>query len=59
MYVSNSESPFAFIDTTIDLVEIPEFESTACKGVGAYIVNRVQNVNFDGKESINIDGQVS
>ncbi|MCH8518722.1 PKD domain-containing protein [Candidatus Gracilibacteria bacterium] len=56
VFVANSESPLAFIDTSVGGVELPEFIDSACGGAGAYRVDRVSTIRFDGKESINIDG---
>ena len=56
VYVSDSDSPLAFIDTTVAWTEIPDFDQDACDGNGAFIVDRVRPVRFDASESINIDG---
>lgn len=59
VFVANSESPLAFIDTSIWGVVIPEFVEWACEWAGAYRVDRVSTIRFDAKESINIDGNTN
>ena len=56
VFVANSDSPLAFVDVSMDWVEIPEFDAGACDGVGAYTVDRVNNLQFDAWESIDVDG---
>ena len=56
VFVANSDSPLAFINTSISGVETPEFDANACDWAGAYTVDRVSTIRFDGEESINVDG---
>jgi PKD repeat protein len=59
VYVSESDKPLAFIDIFLGGLEKPEYNSAACSGEGWYIIDRVSTIQFDGGESINIDGQSS
>ena len=56
VFIADSDSPLAVIDASINGVEIPQFDSSACNWEGAYIVDRVSTIRFDARESINIDG---
>ena len=55
VFVADSDSPLAVIDTSIAGVEIPAFDSSACNWVWAYTVYRINSMRFDAWESINID----
>lgn len=55
VYVSDSDSPFAFIDITKGNKEIPKYDESACDWVGAYIIDRVSSVKFSAASSINVD----
>lgn len=59
VYVSESDKPLAYIDVSLGWLEKPEYDSAACEGVWAYIVDRVNTLKLDGSESINIDGEAS
>lgn len=59
VYVSESDEPLALITTSMWWLEIPQYDETACEGVGAYLVDRVTTVKFDGSESIDIDWETS
>lgn len=59
VYVSESDQPLALIDISAGGLEIPEFDAGACEWVGAYLVDRVTAVKFDGGESINVDGETT
>jgi hypothetical protein len=59
VYVSESDKPLAFIDVSLGGVEKPEYSADACEGVGGYIVDRVNTLNINGNESINVDGESS
>ena len=47
------------MDISLGGLEKPEYNSAACSGEGWYIIDRVNTIQFDGGESINIDGQSS
>ncbi len=56
IYVWNSEIPLAMLETSIVSKEWElTYKEDGCEWKWAYIVNRVDVVKFDGKESINID----
>lgn len=57
VFVSDSNSPYALITPKWNDGENLIFDPQACAGKGAYIASRIDNINFDGNESINIDGQ--
>jgi PKD repeat protein len=59
IYVSESDTPLAFIDLSLGGLEKPEYDNAACEGDGWYIIDRVSTIGFDGGESINIDGKSS
>jgi PKD repeat protein len=59
VYVSESDKPLAFIDISLSGLEKPQYDVNACEGTGGYIVDRVDTLNFDGAESINIDGDTA
>ncbi len=55
VYVSDSDSPFAMIDTTNDSNSIVE-EKWACGNIDALVINRSDLTTFNGANSINVDG---
>ncbi len=57
VYVSDSDTPLAFIDLSYGTLEKPLYDADACEWAGGYIVDRVSTLKFDGSESINIDGE--
>ena len=57
IYVSESDSPLANIGVNYGTLETPPFNSAACNGVGAFVVDRVNTVRLDAGESINVDGK--
>lgn len=57
VYVTDTNSPFANIVATNGSSTVFE-DDTACTN-GAIVVNRSESTNFDGSNSINIDGSTS
>lgn len=59
VYVSESDKPLAFIDVSLGGLERPQYDDSACSGAGGYVIDRVWAIQFDGAESINIDGETA
>lgn len=58
VYVSDSDTPFAMIDTTNDSNSIIE-QKWICESNDALIINRSDLTTFNGANSINVDGLTS
>ncbi len=54
IYVSDANKPYAIISVGNQTNWNYKYEEDACDGKGAYIVDRINNVNFSAKESIDI-----
>lgn len=54
VYIWESDTPMAFINVTNSQNTDISFREWACGGQGAYILNRVDTVTFNGNESIDI-----
>lgn len=55
VYVTDTNSPFSMISVN-NASSTAYYDSEACGGSGATVINRSEVTNFDGSKSINIDG---
>ncbi len=58
IYVSDTDSPFAIIDSTNSSNSIIE-EKWACNGLDALVINRADTTTFSSSNSVNVDGTTS
>nr|MDD3720778.1 PKD domain-containing protein [Candidatus Gracilibacteria bacterium] len=59
VYVADTDYPYALIDVQYENGFDVPYNSSGCDGKGAYTIDRVSNIKFNGQNSINVDGQNS
>ncbi len=56
VFVWKSNTPLSVFSMKKNSAENLEYDPSACAGRWAFIANKIDNINFDGKKSINLDG---
>lgn len=57
VFVWKSDTPLAIFDMKINGSEPLEYNPEACDGRWAFVTDKISSIKFDGKKSIDLDGQ--